>query len=96
MIDAGLILCRLLLGLGAIFLLGYGWFALLVPRPAAFLRLEKLALSFGIGATVLTLWMLILSWLGLKLSLPVMLVPPLAVTGAGLLMKKIGPRSTNC
>lgn len=89
MIDAGLILCRLLLGLGAIFLLGYGWFALLVPRPAAFLRLEKLALSFGIGATLLTLWMLILSWLGLKLSLPVMLVPLLAVTGAGLLVKKL-------
>ncbi len=90
MIDLVLTLSRLLLGLAAVFLLGYGWFALLVPRPAAFLRLEKLALSFGIGATVLTLWMLILSWLGLKLSLPVMLVPPLAVTGAGLLMKKIG------
>lgn len=89
MIDLALILCRLLPGLGAVFLLGYGWFALLVPRPPEFLRLEKLALSFGIGATLLTLWMLLLTWLGLKLSLPVILVPLLAVTGAGLLIKKL-------
>ncbi|MHB8069551.1 MAG: hypothetical protein ACYDIC_16790 [Desulfobaccales bacterium] len=89
MIDTALILCRLLLGLGAVFLLGYGWFAVLVPRPQEFLRLEKLALSFGIGATLLTLWMLILSWLGPKLGLPLILIPLLAVTGAALLVKKM-------
>lgn len=89
MIDSALILCRLLLGLGAVFLLGYGWFALLVPRPPEFRGLEKLALSFGIGATLLTLWMLVLTWLGLQLSLPLILVPPLVLAGMALPVKKM-------
>ena len=88
MIDTALTLCRLLLGLGAVFLLGYGWFALLVPRPREFLGLEKLSLSFGIGATLLTLWMLALTWLGLQLSLPLILVPPLGLAGVALPVKK--------
>jgi len=87
MIDPVLALCRLALGLGAVVLLGYGCFALLVPNPREFLRLEKLALGFGIGVTLLTLWMLVFSWLGLKLSLPMILVPPLALSGVALLVK---------
>jgi hypothetical protein len=89
MIDTALILCRLLLGLGSIFLLGYGWFALLVPRPPEFRGLEKLALSFGIGATLLTLWMLVLTWLGVQHNLPLILVPPLGLAGVALALKKI-------
>ncbi len=89
MIDAALSLCRLLLGLGAVFLLGYGCFALLVPRPPEFPGPEKLAFSFGIGATLLTLWMLVLSWLGLQLGLPVILGPILVLTGVALLVKKL-------
>ncbi len=89
MIDTALTLCRLLLGLGAVFLLGYGWFALLVPRPQEFRGLEKLALTFGIGATLLTLWMLILSWLGLDFSLLLILIPPLTLAGVALLAKKM-------
>ena len=88
MIDPALTLLRLLLGLGALFLLGYAWLALLVPQPREFRRLERLALSFGIGATLLTLWMLVLTWLGLLFSLILILVPPLALAGAALLVKK--------
>ncbi|OGP72342.1 MAG: hypothetical protein A2Z73_02725 [Deltaproteobacteria bacterium RBG_13_60_28] len=89
MIDGVLILLRLLLGLGAVFLLGYAWFALLAPCPREFRGLERLALSFGIGATLLTLWMLVLTWMGLLFSLPLILVPPLALGGLALLAKKI-------
>lgn len=89
MIDGALILLRLLLGLGALFLLGYAWFSLLAPCPREFRGLERLALSFGIGATLLTLWMLVLTWMGLLFSLPLILVPPLTLGGMALLVKKI-------
>jgi len=95
MIDAALLLLRLLLGLGAVFLLGYGWVALLVPRLRDFRTLERLAFGFGIGATILTLWMLALTWLGQVFSLILILAPPLALTGAALLLKKLLPRRAN-
>jgi hypothetical protein len=89
MIDGALILLRLLLGLGAVFLLGYAWFALLAPSPREFRRLEILALAFGLGAILITMWMLVLTWLGLSFSLALILVPPLAFGGVALLIKKI-------
>jgi hypothetical protein len=89
MIDPALLVCRLLLGLGAVLLLGYGWLALLVPRPLDFRGLEKVALSWGSGATLLTLWMLVLTWLGHNFSLPLIIIPPLALTGVALSVKKM-------
>ena len=93
MIDGALDLLRLLLGLGAVFLLGYGWLALLVLQPREFRRLERLALSFGMGATLLTLWMLVLTLVGLPFSLPLILIPPLALAGVALLVRKMLGRS---
>ena len=89
MIDPALTLLRFLLGLGGVLLLGYAAFALLVPSPRDFRRLESVSLSFGIGATLLTLWMLVLTWLGLSFSLLLILVPPLALAGVALLLKKL-------
>jgi hypothetical protein len=89
MIDPALVLLRLLLGLGGVFLLGYTGFALLVPEPREFRGLERFSLSFGIGATLLTLWMLILSWSGFSFGLALALAPPLALTGLALLVKRM-------
>lgn len=89
MIDPALALLRLLLGLGGVFFLGYAGFALLVPGPREFRGLERFSFSFGVGATLLTLWMLVLSWMGLQFSLPLILFPPLALAGMALLVKKM-------
>ena len=43
MIEAGITLVRLLLGLGAIFCLGYALLTLLVPRPRDFSGFERAA-----------------------------------------------------
>ena len=42
---------------------------LLVPRPRDFTPWEQAAFSFGVGALVLTLWMLALTWWGSPFSL---------------------------
>ncbi len=89
MIEAAVNLLRLLLGLGAVFFLGYGVLAVLLPNPREFGRLERAALSFGAGTLPLTLWMLALTWLGLPFSLPLILGPLLALAGAALLIKRI-------
>jgi len=85
MIEAGVTWLRLLLGLGAIFFLGYAWLTLLVPRPRDFTCLERAAFSFGVGALVLTFWMLTLTWEGVTFSLKMILGPPLVLTAALLL-----------
>jgi hypothetical protein len=94
MIDPALILLRLLLGLASVFLLGYAVFALLVSNPREFRILESLSFSFGLGATLLTLWMLILTWLTLSFSLPLISLPPLALAGLVLLAKKLVHRGS--
>ena len=78
-------LLRLLLGLGALFFLGYAWLTLLIPRPRDFTCLERAAFSFGVGALALTLWMLALTWWGVPFSLGWILGPPLALAAALLL-----------
>ena len=78
-------LVRLLLGLGAIFCLGYALLTLLVPRPRDFSCLERAAFSFGVGALALTLWMLALTWGGVPFGLAWILGPPLALAAALLL-----------
>ncbi len=87
MIDAALSLLFLLLGLGAVFFLGLGVFVVLVPEPRDFSRLERIALSFGIGSVLLTLWMLALSWLRVPFSLPLILGPLLFLATLALLAK---------
>ena len=85
MIETGVTLLRLLLGLGAIFFLGYALLTLLVPRPRDFSGLERAAFSFGVGVLALTLWMLALTWRGVPFSLAWILGPPLALAAALLL-----------
>ena len=85
MIEAGITLLRLLLGLGALFFLGYALLTLLVPRPRDFRLWERAAFSFGVGALALTLWMLALTWWGASFSLGRILGPSLALAAAMLL-----------
>jgi len=85
MIETGITLLRLVLGLGAIFCLGYALLTLMVPRPRDFSVPERAAFSFGIGALALTLWMLALTWRGVPFGLAWILGPPLALAAALLL-----------
>ncbi len=79
MIETGIALLRLLLGLGAVFFLGYAWLTLLIPTPRDFTFGERAAFSFGVGALGLTVWMLALTWWGVLFSLGLILGPPLAL-----------------
>jgi len=92
MIETAAALLRLLLGLGAVFFLGYAGLILLVPRPGDFTFGERTALSFGTGAVFLTLWMLVLTWWGIPFTLGRIIGPPLAL-GAGLLLTPRGRRT---
>ncbi len=78
-------LLRLLGGLAALCCLGSGVLAALLPQPREFRVLERLVLSFGIGAVLLTLWMLALTWLGLPFGLGLILGPSLGLAAALLL-----------
>jgi len=78
-IETGITLLRLLLGLGALFFLGYAWLTLFLPHPRDFTLGERAAFSFGIGALWLTIWMLALTWRGLPYGLGLILGPPLAL-----------------
>ena len=89
MIEPVFLVLSLILGLASVFLLGYAGFALLVPNPQEFRRLERFSLSFGIGATLLTLWMLLLSWLGRSFGLALAMAPPLVLCGGALVIKKM-------
>ena len=82
MIETMATLARLLLGLGAVFCLGYAGIVLLVPRPRDFTLWERAALSFGVGALALTFWMLALTWWGSPFSLGRILGPLLALAAA--------------
>jgi hypothetical protein len=88
MIETGLALLRLLLGLMAVFFLGYAWLTLLLPRPRDFTFGERTAFSFGIGAMGLTIWMLALTWGGIPFGLGLILGPPLALALVLLLMPR--------
>lgn len=85
MIEAILLWARLVLGVTGLLLVGW----LLVRRLApGFTRLERVAFAFGVGALVITLWMLALSALGQEFHLPLVLGPPLALAGGVWLGKK--------
>jgi hypothetical protein len=88
MIEMTVTLLRLLLALGAVFFLGYAWLTFLVPPPRKFTGGEQAAFSFGVGALLLTLWMLALSWWGVPFSLPLIAGPPLALAGVLLLTRR--------
>jgi hypothetical protein len=85
MIETAVSVLRLLLGLAAVFFLGYALLTLLVPRPRDFTCFERAACSFGVGALALTFWMLALTWWGTPFSLGRILTPPLALAVALLL-----------
>lgn len=79
MIDIGITLLRLLLGLIAVFFLGYAWLTRLLPQPRDFTFGERTAFSFGVGVLGLTLWMLALTWVGIPFGLGLILGPPLVL-----------------
>jgi hypothetical protein len=85
MTEAAVTLLRLLLGLGAVFCLGYALLTLLVPRPRDFTCLERAAFGFGVGVLALTFWMLALTWRGVPFGLAWILGPLLALAAAVLL-----------
>ena len=89
MIEAALLLVRLALGLGVMLGLGYALTTRLIP---GFTRLERAAAGFGVGALVVTLWMLALSSLGLHFSLPLIVLPLVALAGGTWLGTKISGR----
>ena len=85
MIETAVTLLRLLLGLGAVFCLGYALLTLLVPRPRDFSGLERAAFCFGVGVLALTLWMLALTWQEVPFGLAWIMGPPLGLAAALLL-----------
>lgn len=90
MIEAALLLVRLMLGVAAMTLLGYLLARCLTP---GFPRLGQAAAGFGLGALIVTLCMLALSALRLSFSLPLILGPPtILVGGVWLIMKILGKR----
>jgi len=89
MIEATLLVVRLMLGLAGVLLVGYLLASWLAP---GFTRLEKAAAGFGLGTLVVTLWMLALSGLGQCFTLPLVMGPPLALVGGLWLGKKIFAR----
>jgi hypothetical protein len=88
MIETIIALLRLLLGLGAVFFLGYAWLTILSPRPRDFTFGERAAFAFGVGTLGLTAWMLALTWLGVLFNLWLILGPPLALAVICLLIPR--------
>jgi len=88
MIDLAVNLLRLGLGLGAVFFVGHGIQALALPISGEWRKLEQAAMNFGLGTVALTLWMLALTLAGIPFSLQVTLVPPVALSGVILILKK--------
>jgi hypothetical protein len=87
MIETTLLLVRLVLGLAGLLAVGCLLAAWLVPGVT---RLEQAAAGFGLGALVVTLWMLALSALGQCFTLPLVMAPPLALVGGLWLGKLFG------
>jgi hypothetical protein len=85
MIEGLLNLSGLLAGLASLYLAGNGLFVMLSPEPRAFSFLENLAISFGLGALAITLWMLALSSLGLPFGVPLIFYPWFALAVLALL-----------
>lgn len=75
MIDTLGSLFWLTAGLLSILVVGYSLLVGLLPRRATFTSLERLALSFGLGCLALSLWMLVLAWVRLPYTLPLVLGP---------------------
>jgi hypothetical protein len=75
MIEGLLTLTCLLVALASLYLAGNGLVVLLSPDVRTFSLLENLAYSFGLGALVITLWMLVVSTLGLPFSVPLIFYP---------------------
>jgi len=89
MIEAILLVVRLALGLAGLLVVGSLLAAWLTPDLT---RLEQAAAGFGLGALVITLWMLALSSLGQCFTLPLVIAPPLALVGGLWLGKKLATR----
>ncbi|MGQ9920396.1 MAG: hypothetical protein ACUVRZ_03595 [Desulfobacca sp.] len=79
MIEPLVLPLRLLAGLLAIQAVGYSLLVVLLPARAAFAPGERLALAFGLGCLGLSLWMFVLTCLGLPYSLMKLTGPWLAL-----------------
>jgi len=89
MIEAAVLLVRLALGVAALTLVGYLLALWLAPK---FPTLGQVGAGFGLGALLITLWMLALSSLELPFSLPLVLALPYSVVGGLWLGRKIARR----
>jgi len=89
MIEAAQLLVRLALGLAALNLVGCLLVRWLVP---GFSPLGQAAAGFGVGALIITLWMLALSSLGVPFNLPLVLALPLSLVGGVWLGQKFSRR----
>ncbi len=86
MIEAVVLLGRLLSGLACLLAVGYGAARWLAP---GFSRLELAAAGFGVGTLLITLWMLALSSLDQSFHLLLVAAPPLALVSGLWLGKKL-------
>ncbi|MFW6126955.1 MAG: hypothetical protein ACOC6K_01950, partial [Thermodesulfobacteriota bacterium] len=92
MIEAALLLVRLVLGVAALTLMGGLLVRWLAPE---FNLLEQNAVGFGLGALIITLWMLALSSLGIPFDLPLVLALPLSLVGGLWLGQIVGRRRSH-
>ena len=76
MLEVAEAVVRLLSGLVTIFFAGFGPLNLASPPGSGFNRWERLAVSFGLGALFITLWMLALSFMGVPFTLGWTAAPP--------------------
>ncbi|MFW6113261.1 MAG: hypothetical protein ACOC8G_02965, partial [Thermodesulfobacteriota bacterium] len=94
MIEGALLLVRLVLGVAALTLVGGLLVRWLAP---GFNLLEQNAAGFGLGALIITLWMLALSSLGIPFDLPLVLALPLSLVGGlwwgRLVSKRVRPKA---
>jgi hypothetical protein len=89
MIEGAALWVRLLLGLGALQAVGCGVLAWISPPASGLTRLERHALSFGLGSLIISLWMLTLDLSGFSFHLAVVAGPLLALALGGLLRQRL-------
>lgn len=74
----------LAVGLASVAVVGYGVLVMLLPWPAGFTSLERAALGFGLGALIITQWMLILTFGRIPFTLVSVAGPWLVAAGSSL------------
>lgn len=94
MIEEMVQVLHLLIGLFILLGVGVGFLSLISPGCANLSGLEKGALGVGLGAFLITQWMLILGLLGISFTLIAVVGPPAALAWSPLLSRKFRQRTT--